>query len=231
MHRRIPILFAALLAVAEFAVAPAAGFEPIAADWRAIVLEAIERSEYNASSTSLGIQAPNRAQNLRAFFRDGAIEVVPLTGPVEAATWRFGWSTTAWGREGDMRAFRPGAPETDGRRVTYTGVDISEWYENREEGLEQGFTVHNRAPGDGLLRIEGHVDGGLRAELRPDGTVDFVDGNGVRVLNYGKLRVWDAAGTELVSWLEVEQDLIAIAVDDRAALYPLTVDPILTSPD
>src|ERR1041384_1963797 len=39
------------------------------ADWWTQVRGAIEREEYNASASAEGLQAPNRAQNLRSWFR------------------------------------------------------------------------------------------------------------------------------------------------------------------
>jgi hypothetical protein len=232
MQRYAPTALAALAALAEVLAATSAhGSEPVDPDWWSAARAEIERSEYRVSQTSDGLQAPNRAKNLRTFFRDGAIEVVPRTNAREHTPWRFGWRTEVWGRAGRMVDLRQGPPTIDGCRVTYPSRDISEWYENREVGLEQGFTVRTRASGEGPLRIAGRVDGGLCAELRPDGTVDFTDDNDVRVLNYGELHAWDADGAELVAWLEVEENRVAIAVDDRTARYPVTIDPILTTVD
>ncbi len=49
----------------------------------------------------------------------------------------------------------------------------------------------------------------------------------------GWLRVWDARGVELTSWMEhgSESGSLALRWDDAAAVYPVTVDPVLTAPD
>jgi hypothetical protein len=49
------------------------------ADWCAQTSATIARSEYEASPTDRGLQAPNRAQNLRTYFRDSGLELIPRT--------------------------------------------------------------------------------------------------------------------------------------------------------
>jgi hypothetical protein len=123
----------------------------------------------------------------------------------------------------------PAALEHQGSRVSYIRRGWSEWYENTADGLEQGFTLDRRPPGQGSLRITGTLPTDLKAELR-DGAVDFLDAHGARVLRYGKLMAYDASGLVLPSRLAVEERTLALEIDDRGAAYPLTVDPLMTSP-
>ena len=195
--------------------------------WEKSMCAAIEAAEYHATPAAGGeLQAPNRAQNLRTHFRQSGIEIVPRT---DSQAWQFGWETAAWGRTGHMEVLGSATRTTTGARVTYERSGLDEWYVNRARGIEQGFTVHRRPAGDGALVIEGRVQGGLRAELA-DGAVDFLDENGARVLRYAELHVEDAAGQVIPSWLEAKGDRLAILVDDRAATYPLTIDPLLFTP-
>ncbi len=75
--------------------------------------------------------------------------------------------------------------------------------------------------------------------------MDFYAAGNISVLRYGQLKVTDASGRVLSSRFEGwAGDLfpnsefpipnssggIRIAVDDTAALYPITVDPLATSP-
>jgi hypothetical protein len=201
--------------------------------WWQTASASIERQEYNASSTAQGLQAPNRGQNLRTYFRSDGIEVVPREHPGTDPAWRFSWRTTAWGREGRLRALASAGnpPHSAGTRVTYDRAGLTEWYENTRRGLEQGFTIAARPSGSGPLCIRGMYAPQLKAEFVPaEGAVDFLDGHGVRVLRYGGLRVKDAAGTEVSSRLELTGGELSIVMDDAHATYPLTVDPILTSP-
>jgi len=201
-------------------------------DWLGAVMARIETEEYNASVSASGLQAPNRAHNLRTYFADGGIEVVPRTGEAEDA-WSFSWRTLGWGREGrlvDVTTVSV-APRVDGSRVSYDREGLEEWYENKKEGLEQGFTVMERPAGEGPLCIEGGVGSGLRAEFDSDEAgIDFLDRGGARVLRYAELHVREAGGREVPSCLRLKCNRVAILVDDAGAAYPLTVDPLMTSP-
>jgi hypothetical protein len=50
------------------------------------------------------------------------------------------------------------------------------------------------------------------------------------VIRYGDLRAWDAQGVELCADLVPSSVSLSIVVDDRDATYPLTVDPLMTTP-
>ena len=72
---------------------------------------------------------------------------------------------------------------------------------------------------------------GWTAKLSGDGcTVKLRDGDGVVRLHYSKLEVQDASGRELVSRLHADGPQITIVADDADAVYPVVVDPLLTSP-
>ena len=199
-------------------------------DWWQAVTTQIAREEYSATSSAEGLQAPNRAHNLRTHFHAGGIEIGPRASGPESA-WRFGWETAWFGRRDALRAVDRATPEPNGSRVTYRRPEFDEWYDNSATGLEQGFTVHTRPPGDGPLSITGRLLSSLRAEMRPDGgAVDLLDENGTRVLRYGELHVWDAGGDEIPARLHLDGSELGILVDDGTASYPLTIDPLMQSP-
>ncbi len=66
-------------------------------------------------------------------------------------------------------------------------------------GLEHGFTIQER-PGSAAsaahrLEFNLRVRGDLRAEIAAEGeAVRFVDATGASVVNYARLKVWDADG-------------------------------------
>jgi hypothetical protein len=108
---------------------------------------------------------------------------------------------------------------------------VIEWYENRPEGVEQGFTITRRAPGAGEIRVAGSVETTFRIRAAEGGrALEFLDGRGATALRYDQLTVRDAAGRDLPARLEVRDQLIAIVVDDRGAAYPIVIDPLLSSP-
>jgi hypothetical protein len=129
-----------------------------------------------------------------------------------------------------MQSAEAVSPEAANNRVTYRRGGWSEWYENTAKGLEQGFAIEHRPAGEGPLEIRGRVPGALAAHGREDGAVDFIDGHGACVVRYGELHVWDVRGEEIPSRLELDGIEIALVIDDDRAEYPLTVDPLMTSP-
>ncbi|MFC1573065.1 FG-GAP-like repeat-containing protein [Candidatus Eisenbacteria bacterium] len=205
------------------------------AGWWATASRQIAVSEYEASVTEGGLQAPNRAQNLRTYFRPGVIEIVRRTEM--NPSWVWTWQTTAWGRGSRLTAVGVVEPLHEGSRVEYVRPGLTEWYENRKEGLEQGFTVRAKPAGEGALCIEGTLENNgappsrLSAVLSPDGeAIRFLDHSGGTVLCYGGLSVRDARGSELTARIALEDGRIRILVDDQGATYPIVIDPILTSP-
>jgi FG-GAP repeat protein len=196
-------------------------------DWLSVVQSAIEREEYHTSVSAAGLQAPNRAQNIRTYFKDSGIEVVPRID--EKPSWSWQWRTVAWGREGHIRPTSSIPPTHKGARVEYAREGLMEWYENRKEGLEQGFTVSARPGGEGLLCIEGHLSHALHPELSAGGaSLDFLDGSGARVLRYDGLIARDAHQKRLGARLALDEASLRILVDDMDASYPIVVDPLMT---
>jgi len=83
-----------------------------------------------------------------------------------------------------------------------------------------------------------HVDLALWGDLLPrvaeDGqSIDFVTPSGAPGLHYAQLKVTDARGETLPSWMEgfAGEGVrgIRLVVDARDAIYPITIDPLATS--
>ena len=74
------------------------------------------------------------------------------------------------------------------------------------------------------------VRGGLAPRVTGGGaSVSFVDASGAAALNFGGLKAWDADGKALPARFEVaagQPAALRVVVDERAARYPITVDPI-----
>ncbi len=113
-------------------------------------------------------------------------------------------------------------------RVSYRwNAALEEWFVNDTRGLEHGFTLWERPPGSGEhFEIRLAVRGGLRPRVE-DGrrAVSFLNAGGRTVVNYAGLEVWDADGRSLGAHFQAETNLLCLVVDDRAARYPLTIDP------
>ncbi|MEO8436143.1 MAG: hypothetical protein ABI596_14675, partial [Pyrinomonadaceae bacterium] len=113
---------------------------------------------------------------------------------------------------------------------------ITEWYENRGEGIEQGFTIEARpernedVPATEPLRLVVALAGSLRARVDETGqTAELFDERGEGVASYSKLVAVDVDGKQLVARMETNAtgDEIALVVEDADAHYPIVIDPIV----
>jgi len=171
----------------------------------------------------------NPAQALRTWFGKDGLEVA--SGRSGSLPWALKLQTSWLGRGDQGEALGVASVKANGSRVElrHAGGALTEWYENRPDGLEQGFMVRDRMPGDEELRVAMTIAAGVTASLVKPGEIHFAHAEAGKVLAYSHLRSWDATGRELASRMELNGNEVALVVDDRAAQYPVTIDPTLTS--
>jgi Collagen triple helix repeat (20 copies) len=163
-----------------------------------------------------GLAAVNPQQRFSLRFSDRWVTVT--SGAADA---RIG--LVRLGRRGGMRSVAGVQPSASGNRVVYRRGGLTEWYVNGPLGLEQGFEVAKRpAGGRGPLVLSLSIAGNLRPRMA-GGAVEL-SGAGAR-LRYGGLRTLDARGRVLDARLALKGSGVQIVVDDRAAIYPLRIDP------
>jgi hypothetical protein len=209
-------------------------------DWWHAVQAQIGQSEYQISwqertglpDVAAAYQAPNRAHNLRTYFTPAGIRVVPRTDGAPA--WEWSLSLTGYGYAGNMQRLAGANLVVNSNRIEYQRGALTEWYINDERGLEQGFTLVERpvlTSQATRLRFELTTGGGLTPNLTEDGAaIELTTAGGIRVLRYDGLLAYDANGRALAAEMDVEGNTIYLLVDDAGAVYPLTVDPLATSP-
>ena len=185
-------------------------------------------------------QAENPAQQINARFTAEGVQV--QTKPDHGHPPRIGMKLRSVGYGERPIGVSAARLTTSGSRIEYrrllVGKDsaagaITEWYVNTAAGLEQGFTLES-APGerrDGeRLRVVLALEGDLRAQAVDGGqALEFTDGAGRRVLRYDHLVVRDGAGRELEARMAVRMEggeaEAWLEVDDRDAVWPVTIDP------
>ncbi|MCC6454701.1 MAG: FG-GAP repeat protein [Caldilineaceae bacterium] len=192
-----------------------------------LVASAQEGAEAGQSYVGL-----NPAQGLRIVFTPQALDISAQPGGDQG--WHLGWQVEDYTREGAAVASRAAtASIVEGNSIQYQRDGLSEWYVNDAKGLKQGFTLHQPPSGptaEVLLQVRLQVHGDLSPVLSRDGqAIDFVAANGAALLRYDALHVFDAQQTTLPAFFSLTQNGIAINVDDSSAVYPITIDPLLTS--
>jgi FG-GAP repeat len=187
--------------------------------------------------------AENPAQQIRVRFTPEGVQVQAKPGHGHPG--RIGMKLRSVGYGERPMGVSAARLTTSGSRIEYrrslVGNDsaagtITEWYVNTAAGLEQGFTLQS-APGerrDGeRLRVVLALEGELGAQAVEGGqALEFKDGAGQRVLRYDHLAVRDGAGRELEARMAVRmergQGEAWLEVDDRDAVWPVTIDPTFT---
>ncbi len=132
-------------------------------------------------------------------------------------------SLSRWdGRVAPVLAARSSA---DQRAVLERSGGVTEWYQERPRGLEQGFEAQTPPSGD-RLAFELALSG-ARAEPAGDGKLALTDATGKVVAYYGEAAAHDARGASLPVHLEARGDSIAVHVDVRGAAWPVSIDPLI----
>ncbi len=182
--------------------------------------------------------ARNPRNRQHIAFRDGGFEVSALAAPdAEPATkavpdWTWGLRLHGYGTP---QAIQPvGEPQCKvaGTRLEYRRGSLTEWYENRPAGLEQGFTLHTPpAPEADELVLVLALLGDLQADWETPGqALRFRTAAGEQALSYRDLKVVDAAGAHLPAHLALGPEQLEIHVDARGATWPIVVDPLIAGP-
>jgi len=185
----------------------------------------IAQREYRASANGSGLQAPNRAHNLRTYFSPTGIRVHDRVhaGSPELLSLNL----AGIGRGETPAPVQPGEVTSDGARVEIKRPGTIEWYQNSPAGLEHGVTLTKRPAGEGPLVVE-HLVRGARASLSGE-EVRFTTPTG-RQLSYAKLAAFDARGHVLDAHIALpEPSRLQWVVNDANAVYPIVIDPLLTA--
>jgi len=183
-----------------------------------------DQKSYHGVGDGNKITLNNPTQRYLVNFAEKGLEL-------QSGGHRFDMTLQAYGYGSDLQKVQPSLPEQSNNRVTYRRGPLKEWYVNGPYGLQQGFTLDS-PPASGkseqeLLTILLSMNGGLRADIDPDGLgmkLTAADGN--TVLRYSGLMVVDADGKQYSAWLETQADNLAVRVNDDHARYPLTIDPV-----
>ncbi len=109
------------------------------------VREAVLEEPYRVSPGKDGSwQAANPAQGMSASFSPSGLEVSGVDE--EGEPWMLGLRLEGWGRGSRLTRAAEGSCEASGRRMEIRREGLTEWYENGERGIEQGFEI-DAAPG------------------------------------------------------------------------------------
>ncbi len=213
----------------------------VPADWWSAAQDHIRRSEYHVTwqdqtylaDVPAAYQAPNRVQNFRTYFLPEGPVVIARVWPAQAETppWRWQARLESWGRQGVLAPPPQATLEAEANRIEYRRGGLVEWYDNKETGLVQGFTLAARPTGEdtGPLWLNLAIGGDLASQVIEDGAaLEFLGPEGLPLLRYGTLVATDTTGMVLPVQLVAQADGLSLRVDDSRAEYPVQVAGTLT---
>ena len=187
-------------------------------------------------------RADNHAQQLRADFAPDGLRLSP--GQQSQGQWQSRMKLIGYGYGAQLLPASAARLTAAGNRIEIhhqfptpdSQPPIVEWYVNTAAGLEHGFDLP--APpgvktGQEPLRVALALEGELRAEAVEGGqALEFKDEAGQRLLRYDHLVVRDGGGRELEARMAVRMEggegEVWLEVDDRDAVWPVTIDPTFT---
>jgi DNA-binding beta-propeller fold protein YncE len=177
---------------------------------------------YRIRSSSGGLRAASPAQRLKeSFDRSGVL--------VGSGNTQLGLSLRAVGYGTSLQPVGAVSPSAKANRATFARRGLSEWYLNGPLGLEQGFTLATAPSGHATepLTLSLGLSGNAHVSLGPGARSLTLTHAGGPSLRYGGLRVTDARGRTLHSWLELRARRVLLRADTRGARYPLRIDPFI----
>jgi hypothetical protein len=159
---------------------------------------------------------------------DGVATRVTAAGAsIELGATRASLALASVGRGDQAIPCASTAPEVESARVVIDRTGgAREWWRALPSGLEHGFDLAERPAGVGALVLRIAVRG--VTAITEDDAIVLRDGER-RLATYAHLVVLDAAGGTVPSHMTADGTSIAIAVDDAAARYPLSIDPLLAA--
>ncbi|MEQ1675896.1 MAG: FG-GAP-like repeat-containing protein [Chitinophagaceae bacterium] len=209
--------------------------------WYSNALKNIEESEYQFSwqEENKAWSTPNRKQNLRFYYSEKGFTVEPRTTKLPIGEYdpmampgkikyRYlpDWKIKF---ELDRSQIGNGNWQVNSNKAEYTTPAVTIQYINNKEGMRQNFIVQKPLQQKGELKVSFNIKTKLKVTLQ-NNRLQFYH-NKKNVLNYEDLNVWDACGKKLNAYFkENKKGSYAIHVDDTNAVYPVTIDPVSTTP-
>ena len=208
---------------------------------------AMDAARYQINQKDDQWLADNPAQQFNARFTGKELQIANV-GSRDQETqssqsqWQLGMKLIGYGIGDDLMPLGEGELSASGDRIEIRKPQLSnsnspiiEWYVNKPEGLEQGFTLSqspstdDQSAASGRLKVALQINGNLRAEQVENGqAVILKDKRGRVVLGYDHLAAWDANHQALAAKMQVKGDTIILEVDAANAVYPVTIDPLFT---
>ncbi|HWV33243.1 MAG TPA: FG-GAP-like repeat-containing protein, partial [Dyadobacter sp.] len=197
-----------------------------------LALQKAEQMEYSISfdPNKEMLQSPNRAHNLRAYYKPGRLIV---NNRVNSSLPQLAFELINEGIYADRKLlFVPNRKATNKlseNRLTINHNGFKEEYVNNADGIRQNFIIEDAPAETSQLTVRLEAKGLLIENHTREAIYFRSNGQTTNRIIYDGLKCWDANRKPLAAYLAVKDSKIEINVDVRDASYPVTIDPILTN--
>ncbi len=209
-------------------------------DWLSSAQRNIAAQEYYFKNTlnSKGLYAATNRQQKTVFA------INPFGYSVSALQFSDKPSKNRWTEEITLHSIQKGSqsvlPDFSNKasnvkasqsHIVYHHKHFSIEYINSNSGLRQNFIINDKPEGDGNIQLALRIKGSLVPKVI-NNQLQFEDKDGLAMLYYRDLKVWDAENKTLGATMALNsENELVINVDDRNASYPITIDPINQIPE
>jgi len=216
----------------------------ISNDWYSQAVKNIRQEEYNISycEETGALQSPNRANNILFTYHNNGFTAktmqtkIPLFDVNDRSLTdedKKYKELDAWSVELKIKNYELGIISaeiaSEGNKAWIENDNVRIDYTNTSDGMRQDFVIKEKPLHDLSLQID--VITKLKVSVNKN-YVTFSSKDGTEQLKYSSLKAWDAEGKELAAYFEIQNsNRFAIRVDDREAVYPVTIDPLSSTPD
>jgi hypothetical protein len=205
----------------------------INSDWLSAAQTNIVAEEYyfrnRVTSSGKLFVATNRQQKTAFSINSFGYRVTPVQLSVNDMTdnWSEEITLLSINRKGKIASSgQPCEVVQNKSTIAFYHDGFSIEYLNGKDGLRQNFIITGKPGGTDNLQLSLHIDGSLLPKVK-NNQLQFENGSGQAVLYYRDLNVWDANHKTLKASMSLTgQNELVINVDDRNAIYPVTIDPI-----
>ncbi len=205
----------------------------VSASWWQQVQANLRQREYHISKSHDGRYiAPNRAQNLRFVYEPNGFSATRRDSLAHLWQARLTFIGTSKRKDAvPTHTHEHFTLTAHANTLVAESETVTITYLNNENGMRQDFVVKHKPEGQDHLCVL------LKPEMQ-HGTVritntalSFLTANGQEAMRYSGLKVWDARHKPLKAYFEQRENYLAIVVSDKNAQYPITIDPLSTTPD
>lgn len=200
----------------------------------AVPVRPVCEAGYAITACSGRVHSTNVRHGFQVTYRNSGFDI-EVPGTASAAVGTF--TLMGIGKGGAELPVKPGAMGTIcGERLEWDHGTFRMVYANSSLGMRHDVVVEDRPEGEGRLEARFRLGGNLVVVQPSHNEVVFhrfdpQDVELVPVVRYSGLLCYDATGRELPSTMELHGDQLVLAVADAGAVYPVTIDPLSSTPN